>query len=106
MMSPSAPQAMAARAIAGTCSRTPVPWLGSAMIGRCDNLCTTGIALRSNVLRTSVSHERMPRSHRITCVLPSARMYSALSRNSVIVAARPRLSSTGLPMRPTALSNE
>ena len=32
MISPSAPAATAARAIAGTCSRSPTPWLGSATI--------------------------------------------------------------------------
>ena len=35
---PSAPAATAARAIGITFERTPVPWLGSAMIGRCDSV--------------------------------------------------------------------
>ena len=65
-MIPSAPAATAARAMGITLSRSPVPCDGSAMMGRCDNLCTTGMAVRSNTLRVAVSNPRMPRSHRIT----------------------------------------
>src|SRR3954468_7617247 len=49
----------------------------------------------SNVLRVAVSNVRMPRSHKITSLLPPARMYSADSSHSSIVAEMPRLSSTG-----------
>ena len=76
------------------------------MIGRCDSLWTIGTAVRSNRLRVCVSKLRTPRSQRMTWPFPSDRMYSALSRSSVIVADMPRLSSTGLPMRPTARSSE
>ena len=41
----------AARAIAATLSRLPVPCDGSAMMGRCDNCLITGIAAMSSVLR-------------------------------------------------------
>ena len=76
------------------------------MIGRCDSRCTIGIAVRSNMLRAIVSKLRMPRSHRITWPLPSARMYSALRSRSLIVAAMPRLSSTGFFILPTVFSSE
>ena len=66
---------------------------------------TTGTALMSSVLRVAVSKVRMPRSQRITSRLPSLRMYSADISHSSIVAERPRLSSTGLPARPTSASS-
>src|SRR2546422_3819087 len=73
IMMPSAPAATAARAIGMTLSRSPVPWDGSAMIGTCDSLCTTGMAVRANTLRVAVSNPRKPRSHRITSWVPPAR---------------------------------
>ena len=42
MMSPSAPAATAARAIAGTACRMPVPWRGSTTTGRCDSRLSIG----------------------------------------------------------------
>ena len=71
-----------------------------------DSFWTIGTAVRSKRLRVIVSKLRMPRSQRMTWPLPSARMYSALMSKSVIVAAMPRLSSTGFPILPTARSNE
>ena len=44
----------------------------------------------SNVLRVAVSNVRIPRSQRITSVLPPARMYSADSSHSSMVAEMPR----------------
>src|SRR5262245_1184878 len=93
-----------ARAIGITLSRRPVPWLGSTRMGRWLSFLTTGIAEMSSVLRVAFSKVRMPRSHRITCVLPPARMYSAESSHSSIVAERPRLSSTGRRTLPSSLS--
>src|SRR5207247_334542 len=52
-MMPSAPAATAARAMGITLSRSPVPCDGSAMMGKCDSLCTTGMAARSNTLRVA-----------------------------------------------------
>ncbi len=46
----------------------------------------------------------MPRSQRITCSQPPAITYSALIKNSSMVEESPRLSSTGLPISPTARS--
>src|SRR5438477_188299 len=46
----------------------------------------------------------MPRSHRITCALPSRTMYSAAISSSSIEAAGPRFSSTGLSVLPTSES--
>ena len=66
---------------------------------------STGTALRSRVLRVAVSKVRMPRSHRITCWLPPAMMYSAAARRSFTVALMPRFSSTGLSVRPSSLSS-
>ena len=68
-MSPSAPAATAARAMGMTLARMPVPWLGSAMIGRCESDFTTGMAVRSRRLRVWVSKPRTPRSQRITCAV-------------------------------------
>src|SRR6266545_5024701 len=48
----------------------------------------------------------MPRSQRITFMLPSLRMYSALMIKSLIVALKPRLSRTGSLLRPTSLQRE
>ena len=67
------------------------------MIGRCESFFTTGIALRSRVLRVEVSKVRMPRSQRMTFGLPPASTYSAASSHSWIDVDMPRLSSTGLP---------
>src|SRR5215469_12013930 len=61
----SAPAASDAHAIGATLSRNPVPCDGSDVIGRCDSLCTIGIAEISSVLRVYVSKVRIPRSHRI-----------------------------------------
>src|SRR6267143_991553 len=105
-MMPSAPAATAARAIGITLSRKPVPWDGSAMIGRCESLCTTGMTVRSKRLRVAVSKLRTPRSHRMTSWFPSASRYSADSSSSCTVALIPRLRSTGLPQRPASLSSE
>jgi hypothetical protein len=41
-----------------------------------------------------------PRSHRITCGLPSAKMYSVLRRSSSMVAAIQRLGRIGFPVVP------
>ena len=76
------------------------------MIGRCDSLCTTGMAVRSNTLRVAVSKPRMPRSHRITSWFPSASRYSADSSSSSMVADIPRFNRTGFLARPAALSSE
>ena len=77
------------------------------MIGKWVNFRNTGIAAKSKVLRVySRSNVRMPRSQRITLELPSERIYSAAISQSSIVAAKPRLSSTGLFCFPTCLSNE
>src|SRR6185295_3145843 len=105
-MMPSAPAATAARAIGITFSLRPVPCDGSAMIGRCDSLCTTGMAVRSNTLRVAVSNPRMPRSHRITSWFLSASTYSAERSSSSMVAAMPRFRSTAFFARPAALSSE
>src|SRR5262249_35094484 len=51
MSNPSAPAAIAARAIGGTLSRRPMARLGSTMIGRWENFLITGIAERSSVWR-------------------------------------------------------
>ena len=59
----------------------------------------------SNVLRVAVSNVRMPRSHRMTSVLPPLRTYSADSSHSSIVAEMPRLSSTGLRACPSSRSS-
>ena len=64
-----------------------------------------GTAERSRVLRVYFSKVRMPRSHRMTCSLPPAMIYSALMIHSSMVLHRPRLSSTGLCILPTALSS-
>ena len=48
----------------------------------------------------------MPRSHSITFMLPSLRMYSADSNTSLTVAAMPRLSITGFWQRPASFSSE
>ena len=96
---------MAARAMGLTFSRIPVAWLGSMMIGRCVKALTTGTAVRSSVLRVYPSKVRIPRSHKMTWSFPSDKMYSADINHSSMVAASPRLRSTGLPIRPTLLSS-
>src|SRR5881398_1086400 len=55
---PSAPAAIAARAIGGIRSGRPVAWLGSAMIGRWLWPLTLGTELRSIMLRVESSKER------------------------------------------------
>ena len=47
----------------------------------------------------------MPRSHRITSVLPSPVMYPAAASHSSYVADMPRFSRTGMPLRPAARSS-
>ena len=59
----------------------------------------------SSVLRVKLSNVRMPRSHSITFMLPPARMYSADSSHSSIVAEMPRLSSTGVFEWPSSRSS-
>ena len=105
MIRPSAPAATAARAIGATMSRRPAPWLGSATIGRWLSFLTTGIAEMSNVLRVAVSNVRMPRSQRMTSLLPPLSTYSADSSHSSIVAEMPRLISTGLRACPSSRSS-
>ena len=63
-----------------------------------------GIAATENVNRVARSNVRMPRSHRMTCLLPHASTYSAASRNSSSVALMPRFRRTGLAAPPTAAS--
>ena len=75
------------------------------MIGRWLSFLTTGIAEMSSVLRVAVSNVRMPRSHRMTSVLPPLSTYSADSSHSSIVAEMPRLSSTGLRACPSSRSS-
>ena len=79
-----------------TRSCRPVPWLGSTTMGRCERSFTAGTILRSRVFLVYSTNVRIPRSQRITLWFPPERMYSALMRNSFSVAARPRLSRTGL----------
>ena len=105
MMSPSAPAATPAIAMASTNSQWPVPWLGSTRIGKCESFFTAGTALRSSVNRVEASNVRIPRSHRITFGLPRASTYSADKSHSWIVVAIPRLRRTGLPASPTRLSS-
>jgi len=64
------------------------------------------MAVRSSMLRAAGSKLLTPRSHRITFSFPSARMYSALRSMSLMVAAIPRLSSTGFFILPTVFSSE
>src|SRR5579883_16464 len=66
MRRPSAPAAMAARAMAGTLSRRPTPCDGSPRTGRCESFLRTGMAEMSMVLRVYVSKVRMPRSQSMT----------------------------------------
>ncbi len=75
------------------------------MTGRCDSRCTIGMAEMSRVLRVACSNVRMPRSHSTMSRLPRCAMYSAAISHSSYVAAKPRLSSTGLPAAPTACSS-
>ena len=104
MWMPSAPAATAARAIAGIRSGRPVAWLGSTMIGRWLCPWMFGTIDRSSVFRVESSNVRTPRSQRITCRLPCARMYSADISRSLTVALIPRFSRTGVRVRPTSLS--
>ncbi len=104
-MIPSAPAASAASASGATRYHLPVPCDGSAITGRWLRRLARATAFRSMVLRVAVSKVRMPRSHRITFGLPWAMMYSAESSHSSKVADRPRLSSTGMPLRPASSSN-
>ena len=84
-----------------TLSRRPVPCDGSTRIGRCESRSTAGTIERSSVLRVKSLKVRTPRSQRMTFGFPSARTYSAASRNSSSVADMPRFRRTGLPVRPT-----
>ena len=104
MPGPSAPAAVAASAMGLTIHEMPVAWLGSTITGRWVSFFSTGMAAMSRVARLSVSKVRMPRSHRITCRLPPARIYSAACRSSVTVADMPRFSSTGFLTWPRAWS--
>ena len=45
------PRGYEAQAMGATLSRNPVPCEGSDVIGRCDSLCTMGMAEMSSVLR-------------------------------------------------------
>src|SRR5262249_35485033 len=65
-ITPSAPAANAALAMAGTKSESPVPCEGSTTIGRWVSRLMSGIDPRSSVLRVMGSKVRMPRSHKIT----------------------------------------
>ena len=56
----------------------------------------------SKVLRVMVSNVRIPRSQKITLELPCDRTYSPDMSHSLIVPDMPRLSSTGLSVRPTS----
>ena len=57
------------------------------------------------MLRVAVSNVRMPRSQRMTSLLPPLSTYSADSSHSSIVAEMPRLSSTGLRAWPSSRSS-
>ena len=83
-----------------------MPCEGSTTTGRCDSRLRMGTAFRSRVLRVMVSKVRIPRSQRITCLLPRETMYSAAMSSSLMVLLIPRLSSTGLRRSPTASSSE
>ena len=72
IITPSAPTAIAARAIGCTIQLLPVEWLGSTITGRWLSFFTAQMADRSSVLRVYVSNVRMPRSHSTTLSLPSA----------------------------------
>ena len=98
MMSPSAPAAIAARAIGATLSRIPVPCEGSTITGRCDSRCATGTALMSRVLRVEVAQRlsHLPvivdPSHsggRRDLVLPLTRAAIAVGADGVIVDIHP-----------------
>ena len=71
-------------------------WLGSTTTGKWLSSLSSGTAEISRVLRVMVSKVRNPRSHRDHSGLPCETMYSAERRNSLIVAASPRFSRTGL----------
>ena len=98
---PSAPPATEASPIGGILSRIPTAWLGSTIIGRWVSPRSTGIALKSRVLRVAFSKVRIPRSHRMTFSVPLASRYSAAIKKSSIVAESPRLRMTGFPSIPT-----
>ena len=66
-------------------------------MGRTLSFFTTGTAVMSSVKRVDVSNVRIPRSQRMTFVLPCIVMYSLAASHSSIVAAMPRLNSTALP---------
>lgn len=104
-MRPSAPAATPARAIGTTQLRCPVAWEESTIIGKCHTCLTTGIALKSKVIRILPSLVRMPRAHKLMLGLPWAAIYSAAMNHSSIVAARSRLSRTGFFVAPTAFSH-
>ena len=56
------------------------------------------------MFRVAVSKVRMPRSQRMTWVLPPSSRYSAASSHSSTVAENPRLRSTGRRTFPSARS--
>ena len=101
MSRPSAPAAMAAMLIRSTIHALPQAWEGSTTTGRWDSCFTASTAERSRVLRVKVSKVRMPRSQRITLLLPPAMMYSALMSHSSMVEDNPRLSRMGLEVLPS-----
>ncbi len=105
MIIPSAPAAIEASAIGVTYCQYPVPWLGSAIIGRWVLSLSTGMAFRSKVFLVAVSKVRIPLSHSITFSFPSARMYSEHIKNSLIVVDMPRFRSTGMPDLPTCFNS-
>ena len=75
------------------------------MIGRCDSPFTSATDATSYRFRVTLSNPFTPRSHSTTSELPCDKMYSALISKSSTVALIPRLSSTGLRVRPTSVSS-
>ena len=104
LLGPSAPAAIPARAMADTSFQFPVLWLGSRITGKCVAAFNTGIALISVVFLVAVSKVRMPRSQRITLLLPWERIYSAAIKSSSTVALIPRFNKTGCWLSPAACS--
>ena len=75
---------------------------GSIIIGRWLFFLITGITLRSSVFLVYCSKVRIPRSHKITCSFPPARMYSADISHSSIVFASPLFNKTGFLIFPNS----
>ena len=87
-------------------SRWPVPWLGSATIGQMRQAMHHRDGAEIEEVAgggIEAADAALAEDH---LELPSARMYSADSRSSWIVADSPRFSSTGFPARPARLSRE